>query len=413
MIATYDQKYGDLVIADATDLTNIKYTSIDGVPDETPTYDPSTWRGGVTDDGPDVGAWTSIALSNHTARVAYQDRDTSVLKYAYESNGGWQNYVVDPGTGEQIGEFTRMILDGSSNPTIAYLAVGVDDGMGHRTTELRLARATGTDPQAATDWTISTIVSAIGNCAGLCATGDACIEGSDAASDSCVTPTNDCTAGCGSADACVNGTCVAALATPLVYDIPSGTGLFDSPVLLSDGRLAVTYYDGEARALNIGVESGVGTSQFAPTLLDGTATTDRGMWSSAAVASDGTVDIAYQDAIGHQVMYTTWNNGTVGTPEVVDDGERAGDRPHWVGASAALWLVNDSPVVAYQDGLASDVDVATRNGPGSWSMNDLASGPLLDGFFIAVTTGHGRAVLAWDSLDPADAPVHNLATAQP
>ena len=41
-------------------------------------------------------------------------------------------------------------------------------------------------------------------------------------------------------------------------------------------------------------------------------------------------------------------------------------------------------------------------------MNDLASGPLLDGFFIAVTTGHGSPVLAWDSLNPADDPVHNL-----
>ncbi len=411
MVATYDSKYGDLVIGDATDATNIKYTTIDGVPDEPATYDPSTWRGGVSDPGPDVGAWTSIILSNHTGRVAYQDRDNHILKYAYESNGSWQSYVVDPGTGEQIGEFTRMIVDGSSNPVIAYLAVGVDDGMGHRTTELRLARATGTDPQSATDWTISTVASEIGSCAGVCATGDSCIAGSDA--QSCITPTNDCTAGCGSADVCSNGACVAAVADPVVYDIPTGTGLFDSPVLLGDGRLAITYYDQVARTLNIGVESAAGTSQFTPTPLDGTPTTDRGMWSTAAVASDGTIHIVYQDGIGQQVMYTTWNNGTAGTPEVVDSGVRSGDRPHPVGAAAALWLANDSPVVAYQDGLASDVDVATRVGPGSWTMNDLASGPLLDGFFIAVTTGHGSPVLAWDSLNPADDPVHNLVIATP
>jgi len=414
MVATYDQKFGDLVVGDATDAMNVKYTSIDGVPDSTPTYDPSSWRGGVTDPGPDVGAWTSIALANHTARVAYQDRDDHVLKYAYESGGNWTNYVVDPGqgTGEDIGQFTRMIVDGSQHPAIAYLAIGVDDGMGHRTTELRLARASGTDPQGAGDWTISTIVSGVGSCAGLCSAGDSCVSGSDG--ETCITPTTDCSAACASGDVCENGACVTALAAPTTYDVPSGTGMFDSLVLLGDGRLAVTYYDGNARALVIGVESSAGTSQFTPTVLDGnSASEDRGMWSTAAVASDGTVHVVYQDALGDQVMYTTWSNGTPGTPEVVDTGVRTGDRPHPVGAAAALWLVNDAPVVAYQDGLASDVDVATRMAPGAWNMNDLASGPLLDGFFIAVTTGHGSPVLAWDSLDPADTPVHNLVLATP
>ena len=413
MVATYDQKFGDLVIGDATDAMNVKYTSIDGVPDGTPTYDPSTWRGGITDPGPDVGAWTSIVLANHSARVAYQDRDMKVLKYAYESGGNWSNYIVDPGQGEEIGQFTRMIVDGSQHPAIAYLAIGVDDGMGHRTTELRLARATGTDPQSASDWTISTIVSGIGSCAGLCDSSESCVAGSDG--ETCITPTSDCSAACASGDVCEHGACVTALAAPTVYDVPSGTGMFDSPVLLGDGRLAVTYYDGVARALVIGVESGAGTSQFTPTVLDGnSASEDRGMWSTAAVASDGTVHVVYQDALGDQVMYTTWANGTPGTPEVVDSGIRAGDRPHPVGAAAALWLANDSPVVAYQDGLASDVDVATRMAPNAWNMNDLASGPLLDGFFIAVTTGHnGSPVLAWDSLNPADTPVHNLVIATP
>ena len=76
MVATYDQAFGDLVVADVTDPTKITYKSVDGVPaDATPTYDPSTWRGGIVDPGPKVGAWTSIALGDHKARVAYQDRD--------------------------------------------------------------------------------------------------------------------------------------------------------------------------------------------------------------------------------------------------------------------------------------------------------------------------------------------------
>jgi hypothetical protein len=415
LVATYDQKYGDLVIADATDMTNVTYKSIDGVPDETPTYDPSTWRGGVTDAGPNVGAWTSIVLSNHTGRVAYQDRDNNDLKYAYESNGSWTSYVLDPNvTGEQIGMFARMITDGSQYPTIAYDAIGVPDEMGHVSTELRLARATTTDPQSASDWTISTVVSEIASCGGLCPSGDECMAGSGSDVDTCVTPTTDCSAGCGSADVCYNGACVAAVAAPTVYDVPTGTGLFPSIVQLSDTRLAITYYDRTAGALAIGVETAPQSSQFTPTVLDGGTTGEnRGMWTSAVVASDGTVHVAYQDVVGSQVMYTTWNAGTAGTPEVVDDGERSGDRPHPVGASAAIYLVNDSPVIAYQDGLAADVDVSTRMGPGAWNMNDLASGPLLDGFFIAVETAHGSPVLAWDSLNPADDPVHNLLLAAP
>jgi hypothetical protein len=413
MVATYDNVFGDLVIGDATS-GSAAYMTIDGVPDETPTYDPSTWRGGVSDPGPNVGAWTSIALSNHTARVAYQDRDNNVLKYAYETKAGgsWNNFVVDPGQGEKIGQFTRMIIDGSGYPTIAYLAVGVDDGMGHMLTELRLARATTMDPASASDFTITTVISAVGSCAGLCAAGDSCIAGS--AGDVCITPTTDCSAGCGSGDVCSSGACVAALADPMVYDVPTGAGMFDSPVLLADGRLAITYYDQTARTLVIGVETALSSSMFMPTVLDGgTTTTDRGMWSSAAVASDGTVHIAYQDAIGDQVMYTTWKGGTAGTPEVVDDGERPGDRPHNVGAAATMYLVNDSPNIAYQDGLASDVDVSTLAGPGTWSMQDIASTDVLDGFFIAATTGHGSPVLAWDSRDPTTPDIHSLVIQAP
>ncbi|HEY3803878.1 MAG TPA: hypothetical protein VGL61_14785 [Kofleriaceae bacterium] len=415
LVATYDQKYGDLVIADATDMTNITYKSIDGVPDETATYDPSTWRGGVTDAGPNVGAWTAIVLSNHTGRVAYQDRDNNDLKYAFESNGNWTSYVVDPNiAGEQIGLFAHMITDGSQYPTIAYDAIGVPDEMGHVSTELRLARATTTDPQSASDWTISTVVTEVASCGGLCPMGDECMAGSGSDVDTCVTPTTDCSGGCGSADVCYNGACVASVATPAVYDVPTGTGLFPSLVQLTDTRLAISYYDRTAGALVLGVETAPQSSQFTPTVLDGgTPGENRGMWTSAAVASDGTVHVAYQDVVGNEVMYTSWNAGTAGTPEVVDDGERSGDRPHPVGAAAAIYLVNDSPVIAYQDGLAADVDVATRMGPGAWNMNDLASGPLLDGFFIAATTGHGSPVLAWDSLNPADDPVHNLLLAAP
>ena len=416
MVATYDQAFGDLVVADATDAANIAYRTVDGVPaDATPIYDPSTWRGGVMEEGPKVGAWTSIALLDHKARVSYQDRDAGSLKYAFEdSDGNWGNYVLDAGGGQQVGVFTSMVIDSDRKPVIAYLAVGKDDGMNHRVTELRLARAATSDPSS-TDWTKAVIATGIGTCAGLC-TGGACIAGAAATDpEVCITPTNDCTAACSSGSVCSAGACVKEIVDPKLDDLPTGTGLFVKLVLLTDGRLAAVYYDRTNRALAIAVESAKGTSMFTETVLDGAvAGQDRGMWSTAVVGGDGTVHIAYQDALGDQLMYTTWN-GAPGTPEVVDDGQRAGDRTHPVGAGASIYLVNGGPVIAYQDGLTSDVYTAAK--ASTWTTNALTtntSAHLLDGFSIASTTAHGSApVLAWDSMNPANSPPHGLLVRSP
>jgi hypothetical protein len=135
------------------------------------------------------------------------------------------------------------------------------------------------------------------------------------------------------------------------------------------------------------------------------------MWASAVVDAKGAIHVAYQDALGDQLIYTTWN-GTPGVPEVVDDGQRAGDRPHNVGAAAAIYLVNGSPAIAYQDGLAADVYVATRSSAG-WSTTGIATGPLLDGFSIGATTGHGPPMLAWGAFDPAADPVGEIVMEAP
>jgi MYXO-CTERM domain-containing protein len=412
MVATYDQVLGDLVAVDVTDPMNMKFTAVDGIPtDASPTYDPSTYRGGVADAGPNVGAWTSVALSNHEGKIAYQDRDAGNLKYAFEkSEGKWDSYVVDGDA--TTGEYASMIVDGGGNPAIAYLAVGIDDGMGHRNTELRLARAGKADPQVMSDWTISTIATAAGTCGGLCTGGQSCVADATSGVESCVAPTTDCSAACATGDVCVNAACVTEIADPMIDDIPQGTGLFVSLVSLPDGRLAAAYYDRTRRALVLSVENAPATSQFTENILDGNvAGADRGMWSTAAVAGDGTVHLAYQDALGDQLMYTTWN-GTAGVPEIVDDGTRPNDRTHPVGGGAVIYLNNGTPTIAYQDGMTADVYLAVKAGA-AWMPTGLATGPLLDGFSIAVTTGHGTPVLAWDTLDPSQDPPNGLTVLSP
>jgi len=123
----------------------------------------------------------------------------------------------------------------------------------------------------------------------------------------------------------------------------------------------------------------------------------------ARLDAGGTIHIAYQDAQGDRLMYTTWN-GAPGSPEVVDDGVRPGDRPHRVGAAAAIALVDGAPAIAYQDGLDADVYVATRAGA-AWSTLAVATGPALDGFSIGAAVRGGAPVLAWGALDPAPASI--------
>ncbi len=407
VVATYDQGLGDLVAADVTDPANPVLHVVDGIPEGVAaTHDPGSYRNGVEEPGPDVGAWSSIAISNGVAKIAYQDREAGTLKYAFEKKlNVWTSYVLDPGTGEEVGRYTSLVIDAAGNPAIAYIALGNDDGAGHRVTELRLMRASRSEPQPS-DWTPHVIVTKPGTCGGLCGAGEACVAGTDG--ETCTATTSDCTATCLDTEACISGSCTAAVGEPKVADIASGTGLFVKLVVLPDGRLAAAYYDRTAHALELAVESGANTNTFVETALDGGAIGDRGLWTSAAVDGTGTIHLAYQDAIGDQLMYTTWN-GTPGVPEVVDDGQRAGDRTHSVGAATSIYLVSGTPTIAYQDGLTADVYVAAKSGA-AWTTNGVATGLLLDGFSIASTTAHGGVTyLAWDRLDPAQSPPNGLA----
>ncbi len=413
IVATYDTGLGDLVAVDVTDPANPTYVVVDGIPDVTPTYDPGTYRGGIEDAGDNVGTWTSITMSNHLAKIAYQDRDGTGLKYAYEKKAGqWASYELDPSTGEDIGSHTSIVIDGSGHPAIAYLAIGNDDGMGGRFTELRLARSAVNNPESQQDWGVSTIIKGDGTCAGLCGSGTVCIAGAaEGDPQRCAATTSDCTGTCADGTGCVMGSCVDIFAKPTTAQLATGTGLFVNLLLLPDGRLAAVYYDRNNRALVLALETGVDTNAFTETVLDSVTPGDRGQWASAVVDGSGAIHIAYQDAIGDQLMYTQYA-GSVATPELVDDGTRAGERTHIVGAAAAIYLVSGAPVIAYQDGLKADVYVATKSGA-TWTKNSVAATPLLDGFSIAATTGHGSAYLAWGALDPTTTPLHSLVVKTP
>ena len=253
----------------------------------------------------------------------------------------------------EIGAYASLAL--SSTPSIAYLATGVEAG-GARRTELRLATASAA-PDEASDWSIAVIAYAEDE------------------------PTGP-------------------------RDFPNGPGLFVDLLVLSDGRRVLVHYDRPQGALVAHVESGAGSGSFSATTLDGGGALDRGRWLSAAVDANDLVHVAYQDAIGHQVFYVSFTpGGEVSTPEVVDDGSREGDRPHWVGAGLVLWLDAGKPRVAYQDATSANVVVATKDL--WWTHADAATGAALDGFHLAAPA-QGAGPLVWDRIDPAQLDVHQL-----
>lgn len=402
VVSTYDAFLGDLVLAEVAGDLSLTFTAVDGVPEETPTYHPSGYRGGIPTPGPDVGLYTSVQLRDGKVRVAYQDKDAGALKFAIEEKAGsYTRYVVEDDPSADLGAFASLALDGTGAPAIAYLATNVAVATGARTTELRLARANRVTP-AAGDWTVSRLASAPASCAGLCGAGSACLApAADGDPETCAVTTTDCTAACADDEACVAGTCRAAIPAPTAADLPGGTGLFANLVTLPDGRFAVVHYDRSRTALVLLVETGAGSSTFTETVLDDAG--DRGMWASAVVGGDGTLHVAYQDALADTVYYLSWN-GTATPPVLVDDGTRTGDRPHPVGAGITVYLdASNGPAIAYQDGATADLVVAHRSGT-TWTAAPVASGRLLDGFHIAAAAG----TMAWDQLDPQVIPPTKL-----
>lgn len=406
VITTYDVTLGDLVLADVSAGGELSYRVIDGVPDETPIYDPGGYRGGIESPGPDVGAWTAVGLAGGLVRAAYQDRERRALRFVVETQRDrFAAHDVDvPDGSEVIGLHTSMVVGAA--PYVAYVVTGVPAADGTRHTELRLARASAPQPNNPGDWNISTLATAPASCAGLCGS-DACVvPAADGDPQTCVSPSGTCNPTCADTEVCVASACREEVPDPKVEDIPGGTGLFPTLLLMPDGRLVVVFYDRVRTALVALTESAAGSGSFAETVLDGADDADKGMWASAVVDASGTIHIAYQEALGDQLMYTTLGSSP-GTPVVVDDGVRQGDRTHSVGAGAAIWLSGGTPHIAYQDAATSNLVVASLSGT-SWTHADLATGDLLDGFHIAALPGGGR--LVWDQLDKTHSPPHVLQT---
>lgn len=395
VVAAYDEGLGDLVLIEVSGDYELAPRAIDGVPDEAPVFDPASYRGGVVGAGDDVGAWTSVALRDGLAHVAYQDRGLGQLKYiAEDGDGGFRAHVVDSAPRGVVGLYASLAFGPDGAPAIAYLASPVDGQSGEKLGQLRFAQASSPSPSSEADWTVAVLDEVVIPCAGLCETGTACV----ADTLQCTATDATCPAECGTDEACVAGACVATLPDPATSDMAEGTGLFARLRYLPDGTAVIAYYDRAAGDLVV-QHSGAAWTR---TAVDAAPETDTGMFASAAVDGGGTVHIAYQDALRDRLLYTTWTPAGAGAVELVDDGAREGDRGHNVGAGTAIALDgNGQPAIVYQDGATADLLVARRSGDGQWTRGDLMSGPELFGFYNGAATGGGQVWVVTHMYDRA------------
>ena len=154
-VSAYDDSVGDLVYAHIKDLSKpVSWQDIDGVDLTAPVDTPGGYRHGISDPGPDVGLYTSIALTKAGApRIAYYDITNAALKFA-AGPGHFRVSTVETGAGGvKVGLYAALTIDDADVPSIAYMATGISDGKSGFKSELRVATATSANPGDA-DWTI-------------------------------------------------------------------------------------------------------------------------------------------------------------------------------------------------------------------------------------------------------------------
>jgi hypothetical protein len=378
-VSAYASTHGDLVVAQAGGgrIPTESWEWVDGVPEGPVVVPGSKIRGGIEEAGPDVGMYTSIAVTNDgTPMVSYFDRSTASLKFASRTGGTWQTHIVQQGTtqidpgsgGSLIGMYTSLTLRGDDGrPGIAYLA-HVADADGERA-EVRYAQATTAFPASASDWEFFTV-------------------------DVGTIPENP----------------------DEIYPLPGGLGLFiDSARNPMNQAPVVAYYDRANGDLKVARFNTTSNQFDAPVVLDGSDGVDAGWSPSVTVDQAGTAHVVYVDANGDDLRYAT--DAADGIREIVDDGYRIVGQTvdglpkpefHFVGDDANIVMPpGGQPIVVYQDATTQELLDAQRNDSGMWARVSIAGAtdpwPGAYGFFASAALSTDSVVMStWVIDQPMD-----------
>jgi hypothetical protein len=384
--------YGDLVVGKYdTGKMKVQWATVDGLPaapgdGDCAPNDPTGWRGGLTDPGPDVGLWTSIQLdSNNNPMVSYYDATNSALKFASSPDGGktWNVHTVMQAANSDIGRYSKLlVLDGK--PTVAFLVVEPGTG-GWAKSRVVIATGNTATPMSASDWNMQdALVDPQTPCkAQFCSGGTVCVE----TSMQCQATVPGCKpSDCGASEAGIGATpqscvdvpeagasCQNTITSSYIDTYPDATGDY---VAMANGPkgLGLVVYD-RTRGNLVGVANVGGT--WTSAILDGqigsnsdpmrTDTGDDGIGASLAIDSNGDWHVSYVNGWTEALEYMHVPAGNLMkplSPEVVDDGLHLNgmaysDGQHIVGDDSSLTVDDSGNIrVVYQDATAGTLHEA-------------------------------------------------------
>lgn len=411
--------YGDLVVGKYdTGKMKVQWVTVDGLPaapgdGDCAPNDPSGWRSGLTDPGPDVGLWTSIQLdSNNNPMVSYYDATNSALKFASSSDGGktWSSHTVMHAANSDIGRYSKLLVVGGK-PSIGFLVVEPGTA-GWAKSRVVLASASTATPMSASDWNMQdALVDPQTPCkAQFCTGSQVCV----ATSMQCQPTVAGCKpSDCGAAEAGIGSTpqscvtladagpsCQNTVTSSYIDTYPDATGDY---VAMASGPhgIGLVVYD-RTRGNLVGVANQ--GSSWTSGILDGqiganndpmrTDTGDVGIGASLAIDSNGDWHVSYVNGWTEALQYLTVPAGNLAKPlmpEVVDDGLHLNgmtyaDGQHVVGDDSSLTVDSGGTIrIVYQDATAGTLHEAV-GAPASgnkhtWTVKALAQNNLFAGFF--------------------------------
>jgi hypothetical protein len=419
-----DALYGDLVVGKYdTASSAVKWVTVDGLPpplpdDVCPPNDPTGWRGGMLDSGPDVGLWTSIVLdgSGHPM-VSYYDATNQALKFASSPDGvAWTIHTVFQTAGTDAGRYSKMTLV-NGNPVIAYLDIETGTN-GYSRTKVSLARATSALPKSPSDWQVEdALVDETSPCrAKDCTSGQACVT----SAGTCQAISMGCTANCSSGQACISisntPTCTAVAQAADIHPYPEAVGDYINIAPLQNG-IGLLVYD-RIHGNLLGLTNATGS--WVVTILDGETgsrangtavnTGDDGVGASLFVATNGDWHVSYVDGITEVLKYLYVPGGTLLntlTPQLVDDGSKVdgaafADGIHIVGDDSNVRVNADGSIsITYMDATSGALRVATGSQTaGPWTLHAFAQPNRFAGFFPHFVPGNALIENWWRWADP-------------
>lgn len=394
--------WGDLVVG-AWNGEEVEWEAIDGVPSE-PEVDPdlfdtSSFRGGQTAAGDDVGLWTSIAASDDgQLGVAYYDRTNRQLKIALQSDGDWTVDVVESVADGDVGRYAELWFEGGV-PVVAYQSIE-PAATGFVTSKVRIARAGSSGGFQYEDVAVEIETPCR---AELCTSGSVCLVDSG----HCVASTTGCPE-CADGEECVatggSPACAEVLDDGKLDTYPYATGDYISAARDPGGQMGLVWYDRVHGTLMAARKvAGTWTTQ----VVDGGGSppVDVGIGATLAIDGGGEWHIAYVDGFDESLKYARLSaDGAVAQIEVVDDGVSVGGAPfadgkHVVGDDASILVSGNGDVrIAYQDATEGVLRLATGTLNGSahdWALEAIPHEGAGGMFARIFTTSDGVQVAHW------------------